>query len=57
MTTNATIAGLDLTLDAQQIVSEISKLKPTSLLERCEELFRKAFGEDEETIANSIRGL
>jgi len=57
MTTNATIADLDLTLDAQQIVLETSKLKPTSLLERCEELFRKAFGEDEETIANSVRGL
>jgi len=57
MTTNATIADLDLTPNALPIVSETSKLKLTSWLERCEEMLRKAFGEDEETIANSIRGF
>jgi len=28
-----------------------------SLLERSEEVLRQAFGDDEETIANSLRGL
>jgi len=57
LTTNATIADLNLTLDAPQIVSEASASKPTGLLQRIEELLSKAFGKDEETIANSLRGL
>jgi hypothetical protein len=43
--------------EAQQTVSETSKLKPGSLLQRIEAVLEKAFGEDEETIANSLRGL
>ena len=57
MAANPTIADLNSIPDAQQIVAENSEPKPTSLLERSEEVLRKAFGGDEQTIANSLRGL
>lgn len=57
MAANPAIANHNLILDAQQAVTEVSKLKPTSLLQRIEVLLRKAFGDDEETIANSLRGF
>jgi len=57
MAANPSIANLSLIQDAQQTVSESSRLKPTSLLERAEEILRKAFGDDEETTANSLRGF
>ena len=57
MAANPTIANLNSIPDAQQIISETSEPKPTSLLERSEEALRKAFGGDEQTIANSLRGL
>ncbi|HXZ33114.1 MAG TPA: hypothetical protein VEH30_12615 [Terriglobales bacterium] len=44
-------------LDAEPTVSEERDVKPTTLLERSEELLRKAFGDAEETIASSLRGL
>jgi len=43
--------------DAEQTVSETSRSKLLSLLERSEEVLRKAFGDNEQTIANSLRGL
>jgi len=57
MAANPMIANLNSIPDAQQIVAENSEPKPTSLLERSEEVLRKAFGGDEQTIANSLRGL
>jgi hypothetical protein len=57
MAANPMIANLNSIPDAQQIVTETRKPKPTSLLERSEEVLRKAFGGDEQTIANSLRGL
>ena len=43
--------------EAQQSLSEIREQKLTSLGQRVETLLRKCFGDDEETIANSLRGL
>ena len=57
MAANPAIANPNSIPDAQQAVSEVSKPEPTSLLQRLEVLLRKAFGDDEETIANSLRGL
>jgi hypothetical protein len=57
MAANPTIANLNLIPDAQHIVSEASEPKLTSLLARIEEALRKAFGDDEQTIANSLRGF
>jgi len=57
MAANPTIANLNSIPDAQQIISETSEPKPTSLLARIEEGLRRAFGDDEQTIANSLRGF
>jgi hypothetical protein len=57
MGVNAMIANLNSIPDAEQIVQETSEPEPTSLLERSEKALRKAFGGDEQTIANSLRGL
>jgi len=57
MAANPSIANLNLIATAEQTFSEPSKLKPTSLLERCEEVLDKAFGGNEETIANCLRGF
>jgi hypothetical protein len=57
MAANQSIAKLNLIPEAQQIISETSEPKPTSLLERIEAVLSKTLGEDEETIANSLRGL
>jgi hypothetical protein len=43
--------------DTEQTVSETTKLKTGSLFRRIEAVLEKAFGDDEETIANSLRGL
>ena len=56
MATNSTIAIHNLIPDALQNVSETSELKPTSLLQRIEVALRKALGDDEQTITNSLRG-
>ncbi|HXZ42230.1 MAG TPA: hypothetical protein VEG68_15900 [Terriglobales bacterium] len=56
MAANSIVAP-NLIPDAQQTVSETSKLKLSSLLERIEAVLGKAFGDDEETTANSLRGL
>jgi hypothetical protein len=57
MAANPTMANLNLIPNGQQIVSETSEPKPTSLLQRIEVVLGKAFGDDEQTIANSLRGL
>lgn len=57
MATNPSIAHSSFIPDAEQTVSESSKPKLETLLERCEEVLRRAFGDDEQTIANSLRGL
>jgi hypothetical protein len=56
MAANPSIAIPNLIPDAHA-VSESSKPKPGSLLERIEAALCKYFGEDEETILNSLRGL
>jgi hypothetical protein len=57
MAANPSIANPSLIPDTEQAVSESSKPKLESLLERSEEVLRKAFGDDEQTIANSLRGF
>jgi hypothetical protein len=57
MAFNPTIVTRDSIPDAQPIVSETWQPKTTNLLQVIEELLSKAFGNDEETIANSLRGL
>jgi hypothetical protein len=57
MTANPSIANPTLIPDTQQTVSEASRLKPLSLVQRVEEALRKAFGNDEEIIASSLRGF
>jgi hypothetical protein len=57
MAANPSVANPNSISDTEQAISESSKLKLTSLLERCEEVLCKAFGDDQETIANSLRGL
>jgi hypothetical protein len=56
MAANPSIANPSLIPHVAQTVSETSKVKPT-LLERSEEVSRRAFGVDGETIANSLRGF
>ncbi len=57
MAANPSIANPSLISGTEQAVSESSKQKLGTLLERSEEVLRKAFGDDQETIANSLRGL
>jgi hypothetical protein len=57
METDASVANLNFIPDSEQSVSDTSKPKVTSLLERSEAVLRRAFGDNEETIANSLRGL
>jgi hypothetical protein len=57
MAANLSIANPSFVPDTARAVEESSKPKLKSLLERSEEVLRKAFGDDEETIANSLRGL
>jgi hypothetical protein len=57
MAANPSMANPNLIPDTQQTVSNTSELKTTTLLERCEEALLRAFGDDEETIVNSLRGL
>jgi hypothetical protein len=44
-------------LNAQPVSSDTRVLEPTSLRRAMEEALRRAFGSDEKTIANSLRGL
>jgi hypothetical protein len=55
MGANPSIADLNLIPETEQAVS--NDKRQTSLLERAEEVLRKSFGDDEQTIANSLRGL
>jgi len=57
MSANPSIDNLSLMLDAQQTASESRQLRLTSLLQRIEVLLSRAFGDDEQTIANSLRGF
>jgi hypothetical protein len=57
MAANPSIANPSLVPDPEQAVSGSTKSKLETLLERSEEVLRKAFGDDEQTIANSLRGL
>jgi hypothetical protein len=57
MAANPSIANLNCVPDTEQAVSESNKPKQESLLERIEASLCKYFGEDEETILNSLRGL
>jgi len=57
MAANPNIANPTLIPHSEQAVSEGSKPKLKTLLERSEEMLRRAFGDDEKTVANSLRGL
>jgi hypothetical protein len=57
MAANPSIAYPNNVPDTEQAVSGESRSNWESLLERSEEVLRKAFGDDEKTIANSLRGL
>jgi hypothetical protein len=57
MAANPSIANPALVPDSGQAVSDRSKPKLKTLLERSEEILRKALGDDEKTVANSLRGL
>jgi hypothetical protein len=57
MAANPSIANPSLIPDTEQTVLARDEVRPTTLLQRSEELLRKAFGDNEETIANSLRGL
>lgn len=57
MAANPSIANPSLIPDTEQTVSESGKPKLETLLEGSEEVLRKAFGDDEQTIANALRGL
>jgi hypothetical protein len=56
MAANPSIANPNYIPDTKRTVAE-TRPKLTGLLERSEEVLRKAFGDDEETIKNSLRGL
>lgn len=58
MAANPSIANPRLIPEPEQAAPETVKPKKLeTLLERSEEVLRKAFGDDEQTIANSLRGL
>ena len=57
MSANPSIDNLSLILDAQQTASESRQLRLTSVLQRIEALLSRAFGDDEQTVANSLRGF
>jgi len=57
MSADPSIANLSLILDAQQTASESRQLRLTSVLQRIEALLSRAFGDDEQTVANSLRGF
>jgi len=57
MAANPTIANPNLIPDAQQTASESCQRRLRSLLQRIDVLLSRAFGDDEQTIANSLRGL
>jgi hypothetical protein len=57
MAANAKIAYPSFVPDPEQAVSASRTQKLVSLLKRIEAALCKYFGEDEETIVNSLRGL
>jgi hypothetical protein len=57
MAANPTIADPNFIPDVEQAGSEDRTLTQTTVLEHTEEILRKAVGDTEETIANSLRGL
>jgi len=57
MAANPSIANPGCIPDVEPIASEVRNVEPTTVLEHSEEILRKAFGDTEETIASSLRGL
>ena len=57
MAANPSIANVCLIPDSEQAIPEGGEPKLKSLLTRGEEMLRRAFGDDEKTVANSLRGL
>jgi hypothetical protein len=57
MAANPSIANPNFIPFVEQTDSEDRNLTQTTVLEHAEEILRKAFGDTEETIANSLRGL
>jgi hypothetical protein len=57
MAANPSIANPSLIPDTEQAISGSGKTKLETLLERIEAALCRYFGEDEETILNSLRGL
>lgn len=57
MAANPSIANPSLITDNEQIVPESGEPKVETLPERIEKALCRYFGEDEETILNSLRGL
>ena len=54
---NPTIANSYVVPDARQSVSETIEARLTRLRQKLEVLLRRAFGDDEATIVNSLRGF
>jgi len=57
MAANPSIANPGCIPDVEPIASEVKSVEPTTVLEHSEDILRKAFGDTEENIANSLRGL
>lgn len=57
MVTRPIIANAGVIPQVKQIVIQESESKPKSWLQRLELILRRAFGEDEEIIASSLRGF
>jgi hypothetical protein len=57
MAANPSIANPNVIPDTEEVLSECSEPRLKTLLERIEAALCRYFGEDEETIRHSLRGL
>lgn len=57
MVPHSAVADAPLIPQVKQTVTQGSEVKPKRWLQRLELILRRAFGEDEEIIASSLRGL
>jgi hypothetical protein len=57
MVTRPIAANAGMISQVKSVVIQGSEAKPKSWLQRLELILRRAFGEDEEIIASSLRGL
>jgi hypothetical protein len=57
MAANPSIANPNLIPKTQEAIAEPPRPKMANLLERTDQVLRRAFGKDDETITNSLRGL